>query len=119
MSIPFIRPTGTEQPDVGEPLLLLGVHPHVVAPVAAGELLAGRDEVEAGALGQLVAEALGTELLDQVAHAGQAPVLAVAELAEELGDRPGDLDRLVHGSRRRRGRRPSAPRRRARRRPGG
>ena len=42
-----------------------------------------------------LAEPLGPELLGQVAHAGQAAVLAVAELAEELGDAPAQLDRLV------------------------
>ena len=67
----------------------------MVAAVPGGELLAGRDEVETGACRQLGPELLGPELLDQVAHAGQAPALAVAELAEELGDGPGDLDRLV------------------------
>ena len=61
----------------------------------------------------------GPELLDQVAHAGQAPVLAVAQLAEELGDGPGDLDGLVLGARRRRCPRPCARRRTAPRRPAG
>ena len=83
--------------DVEVAVLLLAVDAHVVAPVAAGQLLARRHQVEAGPPGQLVAEALGPELLDQVAHPGQAAVLAVAELAEELGDGPGDLDRLVLG----------------------
>ena len=67
----------------------------MVAPVPPGEVLAGRHQVEPGPGGQLGPEALGPELLDQVAHAGQAPVLAVAELTEELGDGPGDLDGLV------------------------
>ncbi len=67
----------------------------MVAAVAAGEVLAGGDQLEAGPRGQLLAESLGAELLDQVAHAGEPAVLAVAELAEELGDGPGDLDGLV------------------------
>ncbi len=53
--------------------------------------------VEPGPGGQLGAEALGAELLDEVAHAGLAAVLAVAQLAEELGDGPGGLDGLVLG----------------------
>ena len=48
-----------------------------------------------GALVERGAEPLGAELLGQVAHAGQAPVLPVAQLAEELGDAPAELDGLV------------------------
>ena len=75
--------------DIEETVLLLGMDADVVAPVAAGQVLAGRHQLEAGPGGQLLAEALGPELLDQIAHAGQAPVLAVAELPEESGRWPG------------------------------
>jgi hypothetical protein len=71
------------------------VNADVIAPVPAGEVFACRHQLEPGPGGQLLAEPFGSQLLNQVAHAGQAPVLAVAELAEELGDGPGALDRLV------------------------
>ncbi len=71
------------------------MHPDMVTPIPGGELLAGRHEIETGAGRQLGPELLGPELLDQVAHPSQSPALAVAELAEELGDGPGDLDGLV------------------------
>ena len=74
---------------------MLGVDPDVVAPERGGQLPPGRSQREAGPLAERGAEALGAELLDEVAHPGQAPVLAVAELAEELGDAPAQLDRLV------------------------
>ena len=69
----------------------------MVAPVAPGQLLAGGPQLEGGALGQLGAEALRPELLHEVAHPSRAAVLPVAELAEELGDRPRQLDRLIRG----------------------
>ena len=66
----------------------------VVTAVAARELLARGTQLEGGALGELVAEALGAELLDQVAHAGGTTVLAISELTEDLGDRTADLHGL-------------------------
>ena len=39
--------------------------------------------------------ARAAELLDQVAHPGEAAVLAVAELRVQLGDRPAELDGVV------------------------
>ena len=70
------------------------MHAHVVAPEALGQRLpAGSSSNRARWASS--AEALGPELLDQVAHPGQAPVLPVAELAEDLGDGPADLDSLV------------------------
>ena len=81
--------------DVEEARLLLAVDADVVAPEPVVSSSPGRLEGEAGPLVELGAEPLGPELLGQVAHAGQAPVLAVAELAEELGDAAAQLDRLV------------------------
>ena len=60
-----------------------------------GQLAPGRLEGELGALVQGGPEPLGAELLGQVAHAGQAAVLPVAQLAEDLGHAPAELDRLV------------------------
>ncbi len=81
--------------DVGQAGLALGVHAHVVTPVATSELLPGRGEGESGALGELLPETLRPQLLHEVAHPGEATVLPVAELAVELGDRPRDLHHLI------------------------
>src|SRR5918999_4525546 len=54
--------------NVVEPLLLLRMDAHVVAPVVLGEVLPRGRKLEAGALLQFLPEALGTELLYQVTH---------------------------------------------------
>ena len=71
------------------------MHPDVVTAERGGQLTSGRLEREVRALVERGPESLGTELLGQVAHAGQAAVLPVAELAEDLGHTPAELDRLV------------------------
>ena len=81
--------------DVDQAGLLLGVDADVVAPEGVGQLAARRLEGELRALVEGGAEALGAELLGQVAHAGQAAVLPVAQLAEDLGHAAAQLDRLV------------------------
>ena len=81
-------------PHIEEVLAALGVHAHVVAAVPGREIGAGRHEGEPGALVQRGPEPFGAELLDQVPHAGQSPVLAVAELTEGLRDGPAQLDRV-------------------------
>jgi hypothetical protein len=60
-----------------------------------GQLPARRMQGEIGPLVQGGTEPLRTELLGEVPHAGQPPVLTVAQLAEELGDAAAELDRLV------------------------
>ena len=82
-------------PDVDQSGLLLGMHAHMVAPEAVGELAARRVQGEPGPLVQGGPESLGAELLRQIAHTGQATVLAVAQFAEELGHAAAELDRLV------------------------
>ncbi len=57
--------------------------------------LSGYLEGEPRALVQGGPEAFGPELLGQVAHAGQAPVLPVAQFAEDLGYPAAELDRLI------------------------
>ncbi len=81
--------------DVHQPGLLLGVDTDVVAAEAVGELSPRGHERERGALLERSPEAFGPQLLDQVAHPGQAAVLAVPELAEHLRHTSAELDRLI------------------------
>ena len=67
----------------------------MVAPERRGQLAAGRLQREVGALVEGGPESLGTELFGQVAHAGQAAVLAVPQLPEELRDATTELDGLI------------------------
>ena len=67
----------------------------VVAAVPFRQVLSGGRESDGNALRELFAEALRTELLDQVAHPRRPAVLPVPELAEDLGYAAGDLHRLL------------------------
>src|SRR5207249_41423 len=86
---------GDVETDVEEAVLEVGMDADVVAAVVVCQVLAGGGEGVLGAGGEFRAETLGGKLLDEVAHAAGPAVLAVAELAEELGDGAGDLDGLV------------------------
>src|SRR5215210_341479 len=74
------------QADVVEAVFLLLVDADVIAPVTLRQVLARRRELERGAILQLLAEAFGAELLHEVTKPIRPAVLAVAELAEDLGD---------------------------------
>ena len=94
-SIPCIRPTGHRATHVEQARLLLWVHTDVVTAERSGQLTAGGRKREFGALVEGGSETLRTELFGQVAHAGQAAVLPVPQLAEELGDPSAELDGLI------------------------
>ena len=82
---------------IAKPALALALHPDVIAPVSPRELVAGWAQLEGRSRGKLGPEGLRAELLDQVTHPGRPPVLPVAQLTEDLRDRPRDLDRLIGG----------------------
>jgi hypothetical protein len=70
---------------VNRPPTFLGVDPDVIPAVSLGEIFACGREPHGNTFGELFAEALGAELLDQVAHPRRPAVLPVPELAEDLG----------------------------------
>src|SRR5215217_2631958 len=72
-------------------LTLLGVDADVIPAVPLRQVLCGGCEPHGNALRELFAEALRTELLDQVAHPRRPAVLPVPKLAEDLGYAAGDL----------------------------
>ncbi len=65
-------PDGDRAADVDQPRLLLRMYTDMIASKAVGQFLAGRVEGELRALVQGGPKAFRTELLGQVAHAGQA-----------------------------------------------
>ena len=68
---------------------------NVVAAEGRGQLPPGGLEGEVRAVVERGAETLRPELLGEVAHPGQPPVLAIPQLAEDLGDATAELDCLV------------------------
>jgi hypothetical protein len=70
------------------------VDPYVIPPVPLRQVLSCGREPDGNALRELFAEALGSEVLDQVAHPRGPAVLPVPKLAEDLGYAAGDLDRI-------------------------
>jgi len=87
------HPAGDDvEADVVEPVLLLVVDAHVVALIADGQVLTTGRQVDRTAVSDGLLELLGAKLFDEVTHAADTAVVAVADLLERLGDGATELD---------------------------